>query len=725
MNKIRKVCQLLFLVLCISIISGGKGSVVHAEEDYPSDLELLDGSTEYMDTDEYMYWLDIENVGLLGAIHAAYNLKANTLFKVIESTGRITVSVFCQCTQFNVADIFGDAIKNIQEKLYKSMFIPLLWAGLAMTGVKIVGRIWKRNLTAALGDIIAVILVMSAAVYVTVQSDTVLYTVLYNVNQISNNVMTDMNTALSGEGETDEYVSSAAGVIWENMVHIPWRQLEFGKGVNQIDKAKEKSIMGMTDLLLRKQEIQKLYESGESPYNVCFSGEVGATRMAKIIYYLPFVMVKAFILIALFVLRFVLQLLTVIFAFLAFVVLALALFPGFEFRIVEAWLKKLLAYQVSALAIAVFTSALLFIDNAIMMKMASHSWMVANVFEMAIALGIFFGRKKLFDMLDTIHRAVQMPRYAVTAMRNSGRVQPVNSKVGQQIKGVAKYLVMQKFLGSAAGEAKEANTGKNAAKAKKPKTDDYKNVKEKSKKSASQEHQKKVEEKNAERRKSVPRPNTQSQDEGKTAERKEKVKADKTVDSSAAVGVFSGVRLDLEEEKVKESNPVGVFSGVRLDLEEEKKVKESNPVGVFSGVSLNLEEEKVRESNPVGVFSGVRLDLEEEKVKESNPVGVFSGVRLDLEEEKKVKESNPVGVFSGVSLKPEDDIQDTDQTSAAQQGDRGGNGAGKNQRKLDEKSKNMNRSKALSAGMNVEVVEKERKNTQRPMSTDRKEEKNE
>lgn len=524
MKRIKKAVQIIMLVLCLSASFGGAGSrVVAAPEGY----------SKYMDEDIYDYYLDTEEAGLLNQVDALFNKLANLFFKLIELIGRMIVSVYQNCAQYNFIHILSDKIDLIQSRLYTSLFEPLLWAALGLMGIRIIGKIWRRNLTAAIGDIVSVMIVMAAAVFVVQKSGYILGQLQFLTNSISEKVIADISYTFVEESEGQGYETAAAGVLWKNMVHTPWMLMEFGEypgGIRAVNEQTVEEIMRLSAGKKRQQYIQNLVEQDEN-FARTFSFGVGISRIPWCFCYIFLVLTKSIIIIALAVSQFIFQVLSFVFLLIAPIVLALAIFPGFDFGIVAAWLKKILGFQIATIVVAMILAVFIYLDNVILLNSANN-FETLSAFEGFLFVGILFGSKKIAKLLETVQRGVQNPQTLTARMRN---VETKGSqRAGRITNGVKKFVKYKIYKGVIKDGLKDHSGAGKSGKGKKtiqrPNTGDNKNAAKEKTAGTKQdrrrtERQKEQDKKWEEKRKSVPRPNTQEKQK-KTGARKRPVDVD-------------------------------------------------------------------------------------------------------------------------------------------------------------------------------------------------------
>ncbi|MBQ9136047.1 MAG: hypothetical protein IJX66_08160, partial [Lachnospiraceae bacterium] len=115
----------------------------------------------------------------------------------------------------------------------------------------------------------------------------------------------------------------------------------------------------------------------------------------------------------------ILQLMAVLYVFLAPLVLILALIPGYE-GILGKWLKKLLESQLSILIMYFIVGLLLKVDALLFNNLsATWGWMTVLVVQVVLYLGVIFKRNEIFGAMSKL--GISNPRVAVNSGMHSAR----------------------------------------------------------------------------------------------------------------------------------------------------------------------------------------------------------------------------------------------------------------------------------------------------------------
>lgn len=439
MGKTGKICGVILLALCLSLAAGGRGSTVQAAAPNYGESRI-----DAADLTKYDYGLDVKDMNLLQMDEIFINGLANIIFLSAVGLGNVVVTIYQNCTHVSIGELFADQINAIQGSIYATFFQELLWAGLAMVGIKAVMKLWRRNFTAILGDLVGVGIVMGAAFLVTSQSALVIDTLQGVTAQLSDYMVVSISMR---EGDERTAVDVASDALWQNLIRIPWENLEFGSVLSQISDGERQDILETTGKE-RREKVKELAES-DGRFEAAFDTSRGKDRVGSLLLYYPIMILKAFIFMFCSVLQMGYQLMTILFVFLAPLVLVLSLFPGFDFKIIEVWLRKILALQISTILAAMMLSVLLLADNWIMSTFGAKNWLAGNTMESLLMVGVFLMRKQILSMLDMFHTAVQNPGRVVAKMQREGGGRMAERSVGtleHVVKSGVKYGVYRKVL---------------------------------------------------------------------------------------------------------------------------------------------------------------------------------------------------------------------------------------------------------------------------------------
>lgn len=385
----------------------------------------LNGEQKYLG-EQYRdnYSLDMETASLsdgileyLGnQIQVALNALANVLFKLELWLSYLTVTVFYMCFNLNLAELFGNQVNVIQQALNDSIFRPLFLIGCAAAFCVLIGRLLKRDMAGAIGQLAKIIFIVMISILVVVESDTMLTACNNITKEISLEILTGVNTANGYSQNVSDFAAESAGVLWRNLVHEPWLSMEFGSKSLIQDGEVEKILSLAPD----SEERKELVEQNERG---CFAFSRAGDRLAFTFFYLIPCVVKCVVYILIAFVQLVFQLLSIVYTFMAPLVLIISLFPSYE-GILGSWFRKIIETQISILIISLIIGILIKFDEMIFDWAAQnqYGWMVALIVQIAISAALFMNRNKLLTALSHVQRGVSNPRYLRNRLRLAGNV---------------------------------------------------------------------------------------------------------------------------------------------------------------------------------------------------------------------------------------------------------------------------------------------------------------
>ncbi|SFS08106.1 CD3337/EF1877 family mobilome membrane protein, partial [Anaeromicropila populeti] len=418
MKKIKLVC---LIVLCILIGVGSSTKIVKADSSSGvgtiTEFNELDGDAAYLN-EKYRdnYYLDIEKTGILDTGDKVINDIANILFSFIKFLAVLVVSTFYFTMDFDIVALIEPQLNAIQKALNTSVFKPLFVIAFMGTAFIIIKRMIKRDMAGALTEVLKVIGIVALSFFVVNESATALSGCTNITKSISVNALNGINSSMGISGDGNSYAATAAGVLWVNLIHEPWKTLEFGN--SNPTEEEMNAFLNETPGSEKRKELVKSYKDDST-----FSKGKGGSRIGFLLVYLiPFIIKSAiYLLVAL--IQLVFQLLAVFFLITAPVILLLALVPGYETNIISIWLRKMLETQVSILIITFLMALLIKMDQLLYTLAGTYGWLVVLVLQTAIAVGLFFGRNKILSAFSGMQKGVMNPSYIKSKLAASGNLE--------------------------------------------------------------------------------------------------------------------------------------------------------------------------------------------------------------------------------------------------------------------------------------------------------------
>ena len=423
------------LMLPVQPVAASSSAIGEVQE-----FNNLSGNAKYLGSayrDNYS--LDIEEVEisdgigeyLAGKTMEGLNALAKVFFFLERLLAYLTVVVFYVSFNLNLVDLFGSQVSVIQQALNDSIFQPLFLMGCAAAFCVLIGRMLRQDLAGALGQIVKVIAIVMMSILVVTKSDTMLSMCNNITKEISLEILVGVNSANGYSDNINAFSGEAAGILWNNMVHQPWLTMEFGY------TASDDQVLGLLSYKPGAEERKDAIAADESG---SFLVERATERLGfSFLYLIPCIM-KCGIYIIIVLIQLVFQLLSIVYLFMAPLVLIVSLFPGYD-GLIGGWLRKILETQISILVLSLIIGILIKFDELIFdwSRSVGFGWMIALTIQIAIAIALFLNRNKLLMAMSTVQRGVSNPRYLRNRMRLAGNVYANAPRAAKEIKSAAKW----------------------------------------------------------------------------------------------------------------------------------------------------------------------------------------------------------------------------------------------------------------------------------------------
>lgn len=432
------LCMIAFVVglmLPVQPVAASSSAIGEVQE-----FNNLSGNAKYLGSayrDNYS--LDIEEVEisdgigeyLAGKTMEGLNALAKVFFFLERLLAYLTVVVFYVSFNLNLVDLFGSQVSVIQQALNDSIFQPLFLMGCAAAFCVLIGRMLRQDLAGALGQIVKVIAIVMMSILVVTKSDTMLSMCNNITKEISLEILVGVNSANGYSDNINAFSGEAAGILWNNMVHQPWLTMEFGY------TASDDQVLGLLSYKPGAEERKDAIAADESG---SFLVERATERLGfSFLYLIPCIM-KCGIYIIIVLIQLVFQLLSIVYLFMAPLVLIVSLFPGYD-GLIGGWLRKILETQISILVLSLIIGISIKFDELIFdwSRSVGFGWMIALTIQIAIAIALFLNRNKLLMAMSTVQRGVSNPRYLRNRMRLAGNVYANAPRAAKEIKSAAKW----------------------------------------------------------------------------------------------------------------------------------------------------------------------------------------------------------------------------------------------------------------------------------------------
>lgn len=402
------------LILCISYRMPVYASV-GAGESYDSsatfgitdEFDGLLGDGKYLGQ-EYLgnYALDSEEIGITDAGDLIMNKIANLIFSICRLLASGTCFIIYHCLNFNITEMVSGYIDMIQRNLISDVFNQMfLWGVVGMACV-LVYRLFKRDMVGIVETLIKTIFIVVLSAMVTTQSGSILTVTSDLARSMSTGLLGSLNEATGIETGTD-YPVAVGGALWVDLIHIPWKTLEFGS-----DRYTEEDVEEILSQPVGSEEREERIEDMKEG-RTCFNKERNLERCAMLLLYtIPFSL-HCLIYIAICLLQCAMQFLSVLVVLASVFVLLMAMMPSYGFKVIEKWLQMFLQVTISMVLLTFLLGMIVWADNLLFAMFNNIGWFVVMIMQTAIAFMIFKYRKKLLLILGApMHGPEELMRKA-------------------------------------------------------------------------------------------------------------------------------------------------------------------------------------------------------------------------------------------------------------------------------------------------------------------------
>lgn len=409
-QKIKMFGALLLLCAGILIVMSATASASAINTD-TSDISKLSGNLGYIKKAS-LYYLDMEKTDLMDWMYKIMNDIANLVFVLIRWIGQCVCMIFYYCMNFNLAEMFESEIGEIQKALRSNIFEPLFLLAFSGSAVIILKKMVRRDLMGSFGQVLKVIGILVLSFWIIRDSGTAITA----TTNITKGISCQAITGMAGVKTTDlaSYAANAAGTLWYNLIHQPWKYIEFGD--DPVSDADIESIWLNDDY---KHGNTKRDDEVAAYTGSAFNKERGGERLGFMILYLIPFLIKSVIYIVMSVLSLVFQLIALLWLFMAPIVLLLAMVPGYE-GIISTWLRKMLEAQLSILIMSFIIGLLIKVDDILFSKGGkAWGWLIVLIVQTVLAVFVIIKRDELLGAFSSM--GVANPSASINQSLHDGK----------------------------------------------------------------------------------------------------------------------------------------------------------------------------------------------------------------------------------------------------------------------------------------------------------------
>ncbi|MGN1204238.1 MAG: CD3337/EF1877 family mobilome membrane protein [Lachnospiraceae bacterium] len=410
--KIKMVMAMLLMclgILCImSITASAGGGAINGDV---TDITNLHGKLGYINRSD-LYYLDMKEADFMDWAPGMLNTIANVVFDFIKWLAKCTCMLFYHCMNFNLAEMLSSEINSIQEALRNNIFEPLFLIAFAGSAMIIIKKMLHRDMMGSFGQVLKVVGIMILSLWLVKDSGTAITA----TTNITKSISCQALAGMAGTETTDiaSYAANSSGSLWLNLIHMPWRFIEFnGEPVTDDDIENKYLNTTYAPGTSERKELVKNYAGN------AFSTDRGGEKIGfMLLYLIPFA-IKCVIYIVMAVLSLVFQLIALLWLFLAPIVLLLAMIPGYE-GVISTWLRKMLEAQLSILVMSFIIGLLIKIDDMLFSIGAeTWGWLIVLIVQAVINVVVIIKRDELLGALSKVGAA--NPSAAINKSLHAGK----------------------------------------------------------------------------------------------------------------------------------------------------------------------------------------------------------------------------------------------------------------------------------------------------------------
>lgn len=397
--------KLLLLVLIILMVFSSTFTTYAADEPITSvnAFTHLPGDAQYINNNDN-YYLDLMELGILDTDIKLLNNVVNAIFGLEKWLVHITCNAFYFVTSFDFGEVLATDINSVQSGLKTFLFDPMFTLMFVLSGFWIAVMMAKRNMQEILNQTIKVIFIVVLASVLASKSSTVISMVDDVTNLASNSVMSAVSLNPGGGAN---YGATTAGNLWVDLIHTPWKSMEFGTG--HIDN----EASAVSDLLSKApntEERDKIVEDlvGDRSNPKVFGKNMPIWRLSLVIAHLLPCTATCVLYLLIALLQLTFRIMTIFLIFVGFLILLLSLVPFFGgLNLLKKWSLKIAEMQIMILSLAFLLGFMTMINSILVTIFGPHGWLLSHVIRIGIDIAIFVFRDKVFGFFATVQKNVQ------------------------------------------------------------------------------------------------------------------------------------------------------------------------------------------------------------------------------------------------------------------------------------------------------------------------------
>lgn len=427
MLRIQKAAVLTFMLVFILCGSAMPVQAANSMIGITDQWDGLDGDARYLGQ-KYRdnYGLD-QDAGKLDIIEKAGNGLANVFWGLCTTGTQVGCAVIYYAMDFNLAELVGDKLNALEASLVNNIFnriFPLAFLGI---GCMLIYRLWKRDVIGGFSDVAKTVILVCISIGLSINASSILTLTSNLTKQVNQTIMSGINGQSGFSSDQKDFAKEAAGILWTDMVHIPWMTLEFGD--NEVSPADVERILASkgderTDIIKELSDDMDSFDASR-----CW------TRLGNVLLYLFPWLAKLVVFTLISALQIAFQAAVLLLFSTAPIVLIITLVSASGFNLIKRWAGTLLDFHISMISLSFLLSILIWIDKLLFSQVQTYGWFIVVLLQTAICVFLLIKRDMILGFLvagrghgvsEAVGRAINQPWEA-----SSGDKCGVNGAVDQ------------------------------------------------------------------------------------------------------------------------------------------------------------------------------------------------------------------------------------------------------------------------------------------------------
>ena len=389
------VTLLTLVLLLTALCSTASANDVNGLENISGDGQYM--SSNYVDN----YAFDCEELGFMDSIEKIWLTLDNVIFSLCRYIALLGLRLFRFSLQLNIAELMGARLDTVQLALTNSIFEPLFIVGFIGVAIALLKKLLRRNLTGVIAEFGKVLLILIFVALLGQNTTDVLTNTATISRDLGLSVVMQMN-GRDADANASAFVDETVGILWGDMIHRPWLEMEFEGNYTDADV---EAILSRKPGSEARQDVVNQYIQAH-PESFAKGG--AWAKIPVLFLYLIVMVLKMAIYMACALVVLAFQLLAIFYALLGVIILLLAMFDSLGgLYLVTDWLKRMLETQLMTLITTMLLGFIIWFGSVMDSAGSSLGWLGGLLLQTLVIVILFVFRKQIFR---GISRATNSPR---------------------------------------------------------------------------------------------------------------------------------------------------------------------------------------------------------------------------------------------------------------------------------------------------------------------------